>query len=123
MQTCRGATEILLAAAAQMAFHDAEFPPTNASITGESGGDVPDDLIWVRAPELLKDDGATNGGEPALFDGIDPTDILQGELGDCWLMSAFASCAEYPRFVAGEVFADAKYREDGRCARVARSRP
>ena len=108
----------------QMApFHDAEFPPTNASITGESGGDVPDDLIWVRAPELLKDDGATNGGEPALFDGIDPTDILQGELGDCWLMSAFASCAEYPRFVAGEVFADAKYREDGRCARVARSRP
>ena len=45
---------------------------------------------WVRAPSL---------GAPAravVFDGICPNDITQGELGDCWLLSAFASMADYP---------------------------
>lgn len=31
-----------------------------------------------------------------LFNAVDPSDIQQGQLGDCWLVSAMASIAEYP---------------------------
>jgi calpain-15 len=31
-----------------------------------------------------------------LFANIDPSDLHQGQLGDCWLISAMASIAEYP---------------------------
>ena len=99
-----------------MPFTDAEFPPEDRSILGEIGGDVPNDLEWVRAPDLLRMDGevARHGGVPKLFDGIDPCDIMQGELGDCWLMSAIAALAEFPKWIAEEVFVTREYQPDGK---------
>ena len=29
-------------------------------------------------------------------DGIDPADLMQGNLGDCWLITAISTMAEYP---------------------------
>eukprot|EP00929_Paragymnodinium_shiwhaense_P077372 TRINITY_DN39830_c0_g1_i1.p1 TRINITY_DN39830_c0_g1~~TRINITY_DN39830_c0_g1_i1.p1 ORF type:complete len:368 (-),score=62.72 TRINITY_DN39830_c0_g1_i1:254-1357(-) len=34
--------------------------------------------------------------ELSLFAGVDPNDLQQGYLGDCWLISAFAALAEFP---------------------------
>ena len=56
-------------------------------------------MEWVRFDDLIE---AKHGGSmrPQLFeDGIRPTDVSQGGIGDCWLMSAFAAIAEFPEVV------------------------
>mmetsp|Transcript_10206 Transcript_10206/g.32184 ORF Transcript_10206/g.32184 Transcript_10206/m.32184 type:complete len:495 (-) Transcript_10206:70-1554(-) len=40
--------------------------------------------------------GLLDNQQITLFRSIDASDILQGGLGDCWLLSAFAAMAEYP---------------------------
>ena len=48
---------------------------------------------WVRAPELK----AFRGKRPQLFEGeIEPSDLCQGAVGDCWLVAAFACASEFP---------------------------
>ena len=41
--------------------------------------------------------------KPTLFgtDGITPSAVHQGALGDCWLLSSLASIAEFPGFIEG----------------------
>lgn len=47
-------------------------------------------MEWARASEMFSN--------PKVFAGrIDAHDILQGEIGDCYFMSAMASCAEVPK--------------------------
>jgi hypothetical protein len=49
-------------------------------------------IVWKRAEaEIFK------GQKAKIFsDGIQPDDILQGALGNCYLLSALSSLAEYP---------------------------
>ena len=47
----------------------------------------------VRAHEL----NAFKGKRPQLFEGeIEPNDLCQGAVGDCWLVAAFACASEFP---------------------------
>jgi hypothetical protein len=51
---------------------------------------------WKRASELKPPEGMKR---MQLFNGIEPQDIAQGLLGDCWLLASFAALAEHPSAV------------------------
>ena len=54
------------------------------------------------------------GGHAHLFqDGITPSDICQGMLGDCWLLSAISCLAEFPG-VLENLFAEKVYSYRGK---------
>ena len=87
----------MLDEADQDSFVDIEFPPVMSSIC-EINEPHPfsEPIIWRRAYEFLSE----NGKLPQVFsDDIKPDDILQGKLGDCWLMCGLACLAEQPSLV------------------------
>ena len=50
---------------------------------------------------------------PKLFDdGIDPNDINQGALGNCWFLASIASVAENPSLIK-RLFITKEYNEQG----------
>jgi len=94
-------------------FTDRDFPPNSGSIgqtsanfqpgekdtscccpsVYEKGGDV----HWKRPNEIFED---SKGDTAKLFEGkIEPTDIAQGKLGNCWLLAAIATLAEFDGIV------------------------
>lgn len=48
----------------------------------------------------------------SLFSGVDPNDMDQGGLGDCWLISAFAAMSEFPDALMA-LFGQKTIAEDG----------
>ncbi|KPI82880.1 putative calpain-like cysteine peptidase putative cysteine peptidase Clan CA family C2 [Leptomonas seymouri] len=74
-------------------FVDLSFPPVQASL--DSGASKPFKSIpWARPSMYIKPELQD---QVRLFrNGIRPGDVLQGELGDCWLMCALATQAENP---------------------------
>ena len=90
------------------AFTDPEFWPDSSSVgCSKTAWRSGEPELWVRARVL---------GDPEevlLFDGIQPQDVLQGDLGDCWLMSALASLAEYPQQIR-KLFKTKHITKDGR---------
>jgi len=90
-------------------FVDEEFPPNDASLgdvggdsANESGGKKAGKTVWVRAMHFSRRDGAEpshptiGDSHMRLFEGkIEAQDILQGALGDCWLLAAMATLAEH----------------------------
>ena len=88
--------------AASKLFVDKEFPPEKKSLIQDWNADDPDvhenkeDLAkieWIRAteiPELNDDDG-----QLAVFlNSVEPNDIRQGGLGNCYFLSVLACTAE-----------------------------
>jgi len=75
-------------------FTDHFFPPTTHSIQGDNRQSLSTETItWKRPREFAK-------GTPLLFkDSIDPRDIKQGVLGDCWFLGAVSALAESPQFI------------------------
>lgn len=72
-------------------FDDTVFPPNQKSLTGEWGA-VADwrSITWKKLSQLI--------GNPIIFDDkIQPDDIKQGYLGDCYLLAALAALAERPQ--------------------------
>ena len=85
-------------------FHDADFAP-GPGILDDPGRQV----SWIRASRLKGDDE-----EVVLWDGVEPSDIMQGALGDCWLLCALSAVAEFPGFVEDCLFETKAVTPDGR---------
>lgn len=85
-------------------FEDHDFPPAPESI-GVLHGDTASGVLyggdateWRRASEVAGKDSQGHGAQ--LFQGeIEADDLLQGRIGDCWLIAALACVAERPEIL------------------------
>jgi len=84
---------------------DDEFPPDDSSlyIDGLNPPDYAQDepiVEWKRPHDMTQD-------EPKMIaDGIEPADIKQGILGDCWLLGSFMSLAMHPQLLQNLIAID-----------------
>jgi len=53
-------------------------------------------IQWIRASKLHKN--------PVLFDNIEPNDVAQGKIANCWLMAAVSAVTEFSEFVRNGLF-------------------
>ncbi|OMJ74268.1 hypothetical protein SteCoe_26858 [Stentor coeruleus] len=82
---------------------DPYFPPTEYSIYGTEIHDL-EEIIWKRPHEFLQ-------GQIEVFQGgIKKSDIKQGDLGDCWLLSTIASLADHSERI-WKIFLNPEYSQ------------
>lgn len=55
---------------------------------------MPDSAKWADKKFVRTSEWC--GSDCKLFNGIAPTDVSQGEIGDCWVLSAIQALAEWP---------------------------
>jgi calpain-15 len=69
---------------------DQTFPANNRSLTGEWGYIKKwKDVKWQKISDIIKN--------PVIFDHkVEPSDIKQGQLGDCYFLAALSALADRP---------------------------
>lgn len=88
-------------------YSDKSFPPNSTSIgdwRGKNAQQIDAEIKWERASTYyarrLSEAERKADVRVKLFEqGIDVKDIAQGQVGNCWLIAALASVAEYPGLV------------------------
>lgn len=78
-------------------FVDLDFDANYKSI-GENMNKF-ENISWIRAVNLQP-----MFSKMVLFHDIEPNDIMQGCIGDCWLMAALSSIAEFPKHFKKKIF-------------------
>lgn len=66
-------------------FVDPQFPPVDRSLSVDLGRRI----VWRRVTEILKDARMVEGK-------IQPSDVQQGNIGDCYFLAAISAIAETP---------------------------
>lgn len=106
--------EELKIAGANAHFLDQQFPPTRESLC-QNWEEITDpetkrsweDITWMRPKQFMGgEDGIT------LFDSIEPNDIKQGLLGDCYFLCSLSSLAERP-YLIKRLFETKTYQSNG----------
>ncbi|CAD8199562.1 unnamed protein product [Paramecium octaurelia] len=90
----------------QTKFEDSLFPPHQSSLSKDTNFKKGKNLVWKRPDQFLEP------GQIKLFDTIDPMDIKQGELGDCYFLSSLSALAEIPQQVQ-KLFRHQEYQQNG----------
>jgi len=88
-------------------FIDEEFPPMMESVGPQEH--VPPETEWFRAPAL-----SYSGGPVKLCDVMEPSDILQGSLGDTWLLAGIAAVSEFAGYIQSNLIKEQEIQPDGR---------
>ena len=88
-------------------FTDNEFPANWKSMAGDNEYERQDwkKFSWKRPEEFYN-------GNIFVFDTIEPNDIAQGELGDCYFLCSLAALAEFPKRVEN-VLVSKQYNKQG----------
>ena len=86
-------------------FCDKDFDANNDSL----GELVQQEVSWIRGTRLQPSDSYMT-----LFHYVEPNDIMQGALGDCWLLAALSSIAEFPKYFQDKIFKTNKISENGK---------
>jgi hypothetical protein len=88
-------------------FVDPEFPPEAASLNKEPDSDKTLDGAggWARFHEFVADPQMRLGG-------LDPDDVIQGQLGNCWFVACLAALALVPE-IAEQLIYPAQYNPSG----------
>lgn len=107
-------------------FTDPDFPPAPSSV-GKTSSEDPrsrlrispterDCATWVRLPDYIRRSNKLGAdGKIELFGDIEPNDLTQGIVGDCWLLATMGCLAEFPEAVESlfcgqkEASADGQY--------------
>eukprot|EP00768_Dysnectes_brevis_P007549 gnl/Dysnectes_brevis/6415_a9938_350.p1 GENE.gnl/Dysnectes_brevis/6415_a9938_350~~gnl/Dysnectes_brevis/6415_a9938_350.p1 ORF type:complete len:666 (-),score=204.29 gnl/Dysnectes_brevis/6415_a9938_350:96-2093(-) len=94
-------------------FTDLGLPPVPLSINripkDEAHGYLGGSYEWKRITDVFVE------GETVLFDGtggelhIDPDDVCQGELGNCWFVCQLSSLATYPGYIYHSIYPGQNY--------------
>lgn len=85
-------------------YEDSSFTGAKAlgKLSGYQESELDSAFEWVRASQVVSESGPSSTVKEAvppmrLFQGkIEPADVCQGAVGDCWLIAAFACLAEFP---------------------------
>ncbi|NXL57595.1 CAN13 protein, partial [Chordeiles acutipennis] len=87
-------------------FEDATFP---AHISSIGPNLLPEDKLrqiqWRRPPELQRN-------PYLILDGVSRFDIMQGEIGDCWMLAALGSLTLQKRFLENVLPKDQGFQDD-----------
>jgi calpain-15 len=98
-------------------YTDVDFPPNQKSL-----GNIEskcNNIEWKRIQhlEVICANGAVSKTKAHIDmlvqDGFSPDDIKQGQLGDCWLLSALASLSNYPETI-DNAFISRQYNPRGK---------
>ena len=84
---------------------DPDFPPDHTSIGCAENSTLRTIPSWAPIQELFP--------ERPLLGKIDPNDLRQGDVGDCWLLAAIQTLAEYPDSIKN-VFKTQEHPPDGK---------
>lgn len=77
-------------------YRDVEFPADDRALYYSRAPSQP--IVWKRPHEILRDKKRTD--RPKLFSGpASNFDLVQGELGDCWVLAALACISEISELV------------------------
>lgn len=93
-------------------FSDSDFPPERPSLSKDwSSLDANTqekwkNFVWLRPEQIFKEEYRI------FFDEVEPNDIKQGQLGDCYLLSSLSSLAERPHLVK-KIFHEHEVNEYG----------